>query len=78
MQKCHAYQSAKVEPNCGEITRQHTEEIEPMPQPINVTAQCLLAIPIGYLCLKHGDLIKTNISPFTNLDVLMVCDITFT
>lgn len=49
--------STEIETNCGEITRQHAEEIKTVAKPVHVTAQSLLSIPISYLGLKHRYLI---------------------
>ena len=72
------YQRAQVETDGREVTRQHSEKIKTVSKPVYISAQCLLSITIGNFCFKKRDLIKTHISSFPNLYVLMVCYIAFT
>lgn len=74
----YTYQGAKVETNCGEIAGQHSEEIKSVSKPVDVTAQCLLTIPISYFCLKNGDLVEADITSFTNLYIFMMSDFAIT
>lgn len=66
------YHCTDVKSYCCEIERQHAEKVETVTQTIDVSAENLLSITTSYLCLKKRDLIKTNISPLPNLNILVV------
>ena len=72
------YQGAEVKANGGEVTRHHSEKVETVSKPVNVTAQCLLSVSVSNLGLKHRDLIQTDISSFANLYVFMMSNVSFT
>lgn len=71
------YHGAEVEANCCEVTGEHPEEIEAMPQTVDVPAESLLTITIRNFCFKKRDLVQTHITSFPHLHVFMVCYITF-
>ena len=72
------YQSAEVETNCGEITRQHSEKVKTVSKPVNITTQSLLSISISNFGLKHRNLIEAHISPLPNLYIFVMGNIPFT
>lgn len=72
------YKSTEVKPNCGEITRQHSEEVKTVAKSVYIPAKCLLSVSISYLCFEHRNLVETHISPFPNLYVFMMSNISFT
>lgn len=46
------YQTVEVKSNGCEVTRQHPKEIKPTCKAVNVTAQCLFTVSIGYFGFK--------------------------
>jgi len=69
------YHATEIESNSGEVEWQHSEEVKSSSKTINITAKCLFSISISNLSLKEWNLIQANISPLTNLYVLMMCNI---
>lgn len=51
------YQSTEIKSHSSEVAWKHSEEIEAVSKPVDITAKSLLSISIGHLSLKLRDLV---------------------
>jgi hypothetical protein len=69
------YHWADIKSNSCEVTGEHSEEIKAVTQTVDISAKHLLSIATCHFGLKEWNLVQANITSFSNLNVLVMGDI---
>lgn len=69
---CNTYQAVKIKANGCEIKRKHPKEVKSTSKAVYITAKSLFTVPISHFGFKLRDLVKSNITAFADLHVLVI------